>query len=285
LQTRSVIGQLRSLRLDRAILMTNSLRTAWIAWRSRIPERMGYIRYGRGPLLTHRLFPPRRGRGLAPVSAVDYYLQLAEACGAEWVSRQLELATSQRDERHVDAFWQMWNVTSGDWVVVLNGGGAYGAAKNWPTESFAETARRLVDEQGCKVVVTCGPAERAAAAEIVRLANRPGVSSPAEGVLGLGLTKALIKRSGLLISTDSGPRHFGAAFGVPTITLFGPTDPRWSHNYNPRAIDLQLELPCRPCARRKCPLKHHRCMRDLRVEQVYQAALTWRPGQATREVA
>ena len=76
-----------------------------------------------------------------------------------------------------------------------------------------------------------------------------------------GITKAIIRRSRLLVSTDSGPRHLAAALGTPTITLFGPIDPRWSENYQPGAIQLRLALECSPCGRRVCPLKHHRCMR------------------------
>jgi heptosyltransferase-2 len=285
LHTRPVIQHLRQLQMDRVILMTNSLRSAWMAWRAGIPERIGYARYGRGPLLTRPLYAPRQHWRRSPISAVDYYLGLAEASGASHGQRQLELATTEMDEQQADGLWRCWKLTPSDTVVVLNGGGAYGSAKDWPRDYFAALARRLANDRGCKVVVTCGPAERTAAAEIVRLANCAGVSSAADAAVGLGLTKSLIKRAQLLISTDSGPRHFGAAFSVPTITLFGPTDPRWSHNYNPHAIDLQLNLPCGPCARRHCPLKHHRCMRELSVEQVYRAALEWLPRTETRRSA
>jgi heptosyltransferase-2 len=76
-----------------------------------------------------------------------------------------------------------------------------------------------------------------------------------------------------MVTTDSGPRHLAAAFGVPTITLFGPTDPRWSDNYQAAAMHLQRDLPCIPCGQRVCPLQHHRCMRELTEEQVLTAAL------------
>jgi heptosyltransferase-2 len=139
-------------------------------------------------------------------------------------------------------------------------------------EHFADLARRLAREQRAKVLVICGPVERPIAARIAQLADCDGVLSLADEAVSLGLSKSLIRRSQLLISTDSGPRHFGAAFGIPTVTLFGPTDPRWSHNYNPRSFDLQQHLPCVPCARRTCPLGHHRCMRELKVDAVYRAA-------------
>jgi heptosyltransferase-2 len=273
LHSSSVVRQLRLRHVDAVVLMTNSLRAAWMAVRGRIPRRVGYVRYGRGPLLTDRLRPPRAGWRLTPVSAVDYYLQLANAMGAATDSRQLQLGTTAIDDRHADEIWSQFGVRPSDTVVALNSGGAYGSAKEWPVEHFATLARRLARQEETKVVIICGPIERPIAARIAKLADSPGVHSLADQAVSLGLSKSLIKRSHLLISTDSGPRHFGAAFGVPTVTLFGPTDPRWSHNYHPHSIDLQQPMPCGPCAKRQCPLQHHRCMRELSVERVYEAAM------------
>jgi heptosyltransferase-2 len=96
------------------------------------------------------------------------------------------------------------------------------------------------------------------------------VTSLAEEPLSLGLSKACVRRSQLAVTTDSGPRHFAAAFGVPCVTLFGPTDPRWSWNYHPRETVLQQSLPCVPCGKRVCPLRHHACLRDLAPTTVQQ---------------
>jgi heptosyltransferase-2 len=75
----------------------------------------------------------------------------------------------------------------------------------------------------------------------------------------------------LLVTTDSGPRHFAAAFDVPVVSLFGPTHVRWSYTHYDKEFHLQIPVDCGPCQRRTCPLGHHKCMRDLSVEQVYQA--------------
>jgi heptosyltransferase-2 len=74
-----------------------------------------------------------------------------------------------------------------------------------------------------------------------------------------------------MVTTDSGPRHLAAAFDIPTVALFGPNDAALSVNYNPRAVDLRLSLPCRPCGKRVCPLQHHRCMNDLTPDQAFNA--------------
>ena len=89
--------------------------------------------------------------------------------------------------------------------------------------------------------------------------------------LSLGLTKACVRRAALLVTTDSGPRHFAAAFDRPVVTLFGPTHIGWTETYHPRAVNLQKKLPCGPCQLRVCPLEHE-CMVRLTPEEVFTAA-------------
>ncbi len=244
-----------------------------MAWLSGAPRRVGYARYGRGPLLTHKLYHPRQGFGWLPTPAIDAYLQLAYALGCELESPRLELATLPADEAAADAVWKKHNLPPGEQVVVLNSGGAYGAAKLWPSEHFAELARRVAAEQGLAVLVVCGPAEQGEARRIVGMANHPRVVSLAQEPMSIGLSKACIRRSRLLVSTDSGPRFFAVAFDVPLVTLFGPTHSRWSHTHYAGEIRLQHAVPCGPCGRRTCPLGHHECMRSLSVERVYAAVL------------
>lgn len=268
---RTAFGELRRRRLDAMVLLTNSLRTAGIAWLSGAKRRVGYARYGRRWLLTDALEPPRVGRRLKPISAVDYYLELAYYLGCPPESQRLELATLPQDEQAADLLWDKFQLSQARGVALINTGGAYGAAKHWPNEHAAVLARTLAEERQMAVLVLCGPNERAAAKEIARQANHPRVWSMAEEPLGLGLSKACVRRADVMITTDSGPRHFAAAFGTPTVSLYGPTDPLWSVNYNPHAIDVRLPLACSPCMKRVCPLGHHQCMRDLTPDRVLAA--------------
>jgi heptosyltransferase-2 len=91
----------------------------------------------------------------------------------------------------------------------------------------------------------------------------------ADQPLGLGTAKACIRRGRMMVSTDSGPRHVASALGVPVIGLYGPMLPIWSENPTQRAVNLALDLPCIGCHKRTCPLAHHRCMRDLTVDRVF----------------
>ncbi|HEY3394563.1 MAG TPA: lipopolysaccharide heptosyltransferase II [Lacipirellulaceae bacterium] len=265
--SRCVYDRLRCAELDRVVLLTNSLRTAWMAFRSGARERIGYAGDMRSWLLTKSFPRPR-----APLATVDGYLQLASAAGAKIESRRLELKTTAADERAADMAWETLRLPSAERVVLLNSGGAYGAAKRWPAEHFAELARRIVFDAGYPVLVNCGPAERTVAQEIEALADDPRVVSLARfDELPIGLTKACIRRSRVVVSTDSGPRHIAIAFGKPVVTLFGPTDPAATAIDYDRETCLSLWLDCQPCMARECPLGHHRCMRELTVETVYAA--------------
>jgi heptosyltransferase II len=259
--------QLRCAELDRVVLFTNSLRTAWMGFRSGARERIGFAGDMRSWLLTKRLPRPR-----APLATIDGYLQLAAAAGAEIKSRRLELKTTAADELAADGAWEALGLPAGEPVVLLNSGGAYGAAKRWPAEHFAELARRIVADGRSWVLINCGPAERTIAKEIETLAGNPRVVSLARfDELPIGLTKACIRRSRVVVSTDSGPRHIAIAFGRPVVTLFGPTDPAATATNYSGETTLSLRLECQPCLARVCPLGHHRCMRDLGVETVYAA--------------
>jgi heptosyltransferase-2 len=156
-------------------------------------------------------------------------------------------------------------------VICLNPGAAFGSAKYWPAESFVALAQQLVDQRGSGVLILCGPAERDLARRIAAAARRPGVHSLAGHHLSIGLTKACVRRSDLLITTDSGPRHFAAAFERPVVTLFGPTHIGWTETYYEKAVHLQESVPCGPCQLRVCPLDH-RCMKQLSVARVFEAA-------------
>ena len=81
LRTWALVRRMRAERFDTAVLLTNSLRTAMLARLGEARERVGYVREGRGLLLTAKLYPRRDGRRLVEVPAVDAYLALSRALG------------------------------------------------------------------------------------------------------------------------------------------------------------------------------------------------------------
>ncbi len=301
----ALVRRMRQERFDMVVLLTNSLRTAVLAWLGGARERIGYVRYGRGPLLTGKLYPRRSGRRVLPAPMVESYLAIAEALGCRSetagkgdsprptsgrcpperpkrcfaqmgtvpLSPRLELATTDAEESLGDRIWRDLGLRTDGRVIALNCSGAYGVAKRWPLEHCGTLARRIATELDHDVLAICGPGEAPVAREIVGHAQTPRVFSLADQPLGLAATKVCLRRSRLLVSTDSGPRHIAAAFGKPVITLMGPTLPIWIENPTVRGAFVRLNLECLGCAKRVCPLGHHRCMKELSPEIVLEAVV------------
>ena len=272
-RTRAVIKRIRQDRPELAVLFPNSFRSALIAWFSGIPRRIGFGKGGRGLLLSDALsFPKGKDGKRVPFPIVESYLEITKLLGCRPESLRPELFTTSKDEAAADHAWERLGLSNHSRVICLNTGGAFGPAKSWPEEYFGQVARRLAEERGVGVLVLCGPSERDAASSIVRLADHPSVVSLADEPLSIGLSKASVRRSALMITTDSGPRHFAAAFKVPVLTLFGPTNIGWTRTYHPHAVHLYRKVPCGPCQKPECPLGHHRCMKELTPETVFEAA-------------
>jgi heptosyltransferase II len=273
--------ELRRRAIDLAVLFPNSFRASLTAWLGRCRRRVGFARYGRSWLLTDALAPARDRTGrLTPSPVLDAYNRLAEHVGCTWPGHRMELFTTPDDETAADRVWESAGLDTRGEVIVLNPGAAFGSAKHWPSEYFVALAQDLVRARGCGVLVLCGPSEAALARRIATAARLPEVvalsdltapACPHMPPLSLGLSKAVVRRADLLVTTDSGPRHFAAAFDRPVVSLFGPTHIAWTETYYARALHLQRKVECGPCQRRVCPLDH-RCMTGLTPGEVFAAA-------------
>jgi heptosyltransferase II len=285
---RAVAGQLRADRADIALIVPNSLSSAALAWAGGARRRVGFARHGRRWLLTDPLKAPRvpsKTGGLHPWSPASWFrvepaspaghaMDMAVRIGVPRQPLTLELATTPADESLADdvlgrLFPAASSATAGP-LIVFNDNGAYGPSKAWGTDRFAALAKLAIERlPGARVLVHCGPGDRDEARGIVRAANHSAVQSLAdEAKLPFGLSKAVLRRAAVLVTTDSGPRHIAAAFGTPTVVLLGPMDPRLSRSEQRHLVEMRLDLACSPCGRRVCPLQHHDCMRLLAVDDV-----------------
>lgn len=146
------------------------------------------------------------------------------------------------------------------------------ATKRWPTENAIQLVKRLVRE-GIEIRLLGDAASQEAAAQITAavpsllIKNYCGQSSIREWV-------DLIDSSSLVVSGDSAAVHVASDLNVPVIALFGPTLPEFGFapwRADSAALGLS-QLPCRPChihGPKKCPLQHHRCLKDLSAEIVW----------------
>lgn len=268
LRAKAVAGRIRRHHFHVAVLFTDNLRTAELAIGGRAKRRIGYARNGRAHLLTDPLGPPSANREWPRAVAVDYYLGIARALGCPPESPRMELATRPVDEAAASAAFVSLGLPQDGSVIALNSSGAYGGAKLWPDAHVADLARRIATELGRHALVICGPEERERARHICLAANHPRVAHIADQRVSIGLTKACLRRCAALVTTDSGPRHIAAAFGLHVIALFGPTAPEWTDTHYPRETWLRIPVDCGPCGQKICPLEHHRCMRELSVGAV-----------------
>jgi len=271
-------GRIRRRGCDTAVLLPNSFRSALLCRLAGIPRRIGYSRDGRGFLLTDRLRPIRQNGKFVPLSMVDYYNQIARRLDCQQIDRRLRLGTSEREEEAVDDLLAGLGLTGARPLVVIHTGASFGSAKCWLPERFAELADRLIAGEGAAVMLSCGPGEVDAVPRIGGL-MRQHAHMLTDPPLTIGQLKALIRRCDLLVTNDTGPRHFAVAFDRPVVTIFGSTDPRWTECDHPLEIKCSVPVDCGPCMLRVCPLDH-RCMTGVTVDQVFGAARKLLAGQA-----
>jgi lipopolysaccharide heptosyltransferase II len=209
-----------------AVLLSNGLGVALAAWLAGIPSRAGYDRRGRGMFLTRVLQPPREGGKLSPIPAIDYYLALVRALGGGEGRPPMMLATSAADEAAAEVLFSAFGGERGRSTVILNNNAAQNPGKLWPVNSMAALARQIAEGFDVNVMILGAPGHEGRAGETAMLAGhaRIKVATP----MGLGPLKACLRRASLVVTTDSGVRSIAAAFGVPLVSLFGPTDARWT---------------------------------------------------------
>ncbi len=255
---------LRARRFDLAVCCPNSFSQALLLRLAGIPRRLGWSYGGRGFLLTDRLAPEMRGHRRVPRPMPQYYLDLARRLGCEVLSPHAQLAATPAGEEEAARFLEGRGVADGTPLVGFNVGAAFGPSKLWNARGFAGVAEGLRRARGMRPVVLCGPGEEKLGREIEDVVGGDVVRT-SDGVLSLAGLKSLVRRLRLLVTTDTGPRHFAIAFDVPYVCVMGSTDPQMTDQPEARGEVVRLDppLPCMPCHEKVCPLGHHRCLEDL----------------------
>ncbi|MEM8735758.1 MAG: glycosyltransferase family 9 protein [Planctomycetota bacterium] len=282
---RGIIRQLRQLRVDVALLTTNSWWTAAVSRFGGVRKVVGYDRDSRRYLLHEPLPVPKSENGdYAPISAVDYYLALASWVGGDTErsdARSMQLRASDADLQLADKLWHSVGFRGEVPTVVVNSNSAKDSARVWPESHVIELTKRLVHERDVQVLLHCGPGERESANRIAASVDHPSVASMGHTEnLPIGLSRGVLKRAAVVVSTDSGARHMAVALDRPVVSLFGPTSSAWTRTYNTPELELAEDLDCRACYQSECPLKHHACMQNLSVNRVMDAVAS-RLGEAS----
>jgi heptosyltransferase II len=257
-------------KFDAAILFQNAFHAAWTAWRAGIPERIGYARDGRGALLTRAIAVPHDGE--IPAHEAFYYAELVRRAG--WISElpkidEIRLCVDASAREAAERRMIAAGARGGARRIAFAPGAAYGSAKCWPAERFAELADRLIVCFDADVILfgapsECDIAERIASGMRCRAVNLAGQTSIAE-------LSAYFSACDLFIGNDSGAMHVAAGAGVPVVAIFGSTDPDGTAPLTPRRTLVRHAPSCSPCFLRHCPVDH-RCMTRIEVNVVENAA-------------
>ncbi len=250
--------ELRTRRFDCAILLQNAFEAAWIAWLAKIPTRVGYKRDGRQLLLTHAVEVPKAGE--IPRHERFYYLELLRRAGLIDA-----LPASDAIRLHRNA------APNGRRMIGISPGAAYGTAKRWLPERFAEAAGQLATARGACIALFGSKTERDLCAEVEGLLHGHQVTNYA-GQTTLGQFIDLASGCELFLTNDSGSMHIASALGVPTVAIFGATDDTTTGPTGGNARVVRQPVDCSPCLLRECPIDH-RCMTGVSAERVVEEAL------------
>jgi heptosyltransferase II len=262
-QHRALADRLRPEDYGDALVMPRTWKSALAPCLAGIPARTGFFGEARFGLINDLRWGERRLPRMVDRCAV-LALRKGETRPPEWPRPELHVPAAD-----MAAWRQRLGLAADGRTVVAFAPGAVGASKRWPAGYYAELARRLT-AAGSTVWVIGGPGERELAAEI---------AGPDEthirDLTGPDLRNAILALAAadVAISNDSGLLHVAAALDTPAIGIFGPTSPWHWAPLNPLAavIETASELPCRPCHKPVCRFGHHRCMRDISVDQVAAA--------------
>ena len=267
-------GELRQERFDCAILLQNAFEAALIALVAGIPVRGGYTTDGRGLLLSHGV---HKINELNKKHEVNYYQRILLGLGFKPAVNELELfIPGDQVDGAKQRIEQLTGARPGRIPLIgFNPGAAFGPAKRWPAEKFAELARMLCRRlPEARIVLFGSAADQETAAAIIagagtaasRLIDLTGATSLIEAM-------ALIGECDVFVTNDSGLMHVAAALHTPLVAIFGSTDHIATGPFADNAVVIRKPLPCSPCKKSQCPEKHFRCMKLIDSDEVGAAVL------------
>jgi heptosyltransferase-2 len=257
-------GELRQYRFDMAILLQNAIEAAIIARLAGIPIRAGYNSDARGWLLTHAV---RRTPAIRQIHQIDYYLEMVKALGCDSAGRNLCLDL-RPDTRSMADEWLKIPESRHQLIVGMAPGATYGPAKRWPVDRFAAVAAEIIREYGGTIILFGSKQDQDVTDAIAT--NIQGHCLNLAGKTSVREVMALIARCHAFITNDSGLMHVAGAMNVPTVAIFGSTNPVTTSPPGEKNIIIRKPVDCSPCLKTVCPTDF-RCMNLIGVEEVVAA--------------
>lgn len=269
------VKKLSQYSFDIGILFTNSFQSALLFRMSGVRKLIGYERDWRGFLLYKKMKFPRNEKHHS-----TFYLDLVECLTrigfdinrAENMIFSDSLVILKDEISQVKSLLKKKGVVTGTSLVGISPVAAYGSAKEWFPERFSELISRIGEVRPELQFLIFGSSMEKERISKISDGLKKKVLNLA-GELSLRESIAAISLCSLFISNDSGLLHIASSVRVPTIALFGPTQPHKTAPPSEETRVLYHPVDCAPCNHRFCPIDH-RCMKEIEVNEVYQAAMT-----------
>jgi len=270
--------ELRKKKFDTAILLQNAFDAALITWLAGIPKRIGYKRDGRGLLLTDAVsIKPE----ILEQHQVHYYLDLLNSAGIKTSVTEPYISISETERTWARNHLSSCFSDSTTPLIGINPGAAYGSAKRWLPERFAELIIKIFTEINGRVIIFGNESETEIANEIITEINRLKIKLKIEnyrsrlllmsGKTDLRELASLISECDAFITNDSGPMHMASALLVPVIAIFGSTSPVKTGPFGHIHKIISADISCSPCMKRVCPEEHLKCMTEITAGEIFIA--------------
>lgn len=286
----AAIKELSRMKWDYVIDLQNNYRSRTITSKLKVKKvyRFQRMRFNR---LVRIHFPHLRSRVSIPPAVALQYLHSAKQLGLEDDDEGLHMIPLPEWTRSAEDILSEFVSSRGidDYSpLLIIAPGAKHATKQYPPEYFVELCEFALQEGFRSICLIGSPAEKELAGFIQGRLGEVVLNTV--GKVGLGEVVGLISMGDLVISGDSAPAHISAALKTPLVTIFGPTVPEFGFAplRTPHSIAQLENLICRPChphGQEKCPLKHFKCMKDLKPNAVWEIALNlWRDNHPHIEI-
>ncbi len=265
-EIRRFVKALRDTRYDIIFDFQALIKSGILIWLCRGERKIGFDR-GMAHAEESHLFLNER----VPPVDMDHHallrqMMMLRAAGIEADEIVYNLPITRTDRDQAARLLVQGGVNPSLPVAGINPGAKWGT-KLWSERRFAELADRLVQEFRFQVVFTGSEADLAMTRRIEALMTVQAVNLA--GKTGLKTLAALYEKMSLLISTDTGPMHLGAAVGIPVVAIFGPTAPWRTGPFGLGHHVVRADRDCSPCFKRTCGKED--CMDQILVADVIEA--------------
>ena len=197
---------------------------------------------------------------------IERYLSVLRPLGIAGGSTAMTLVVDEESRSFAEEFLRSRSIFPTQPIVTLIPATSW-ITKNWPPEYFAALANSLDPSLG---LMLCGSqGDRAIADAVMNKVTRPVID--AVGQTNLLQTAALLSRSKAVVTGDTGSLHMAVALGVPTVSLFGASDPARFGPLTGSHIVLTGTGDCRSCFKAACRRGDHRCMHSITPRRVLEA--------------